>query len=81
MPEKPPERAYEFNEDPLYRELQAADADVDRLMSQLDEMLNGASDRAEAEQRATRELVPSIEQARERAREALARWLVSIRRG
>lgn len=62
----------------LYLELQAADAEVDRLMQELDEYLAGSADRAEAERRAVETIIPEINAARARANAALDRWLEAI---
>ncbi len=65
--------------DSSYARLQAADAEEDRLMRELDEFLAAAPNRAEAERQAMRDLIPAIETARARAREAFEEWTRHVR--
>ena len=81
MVERPEQRA-EIDPAGLekFRELTAAEDDVERILREIDELLrSGKADRLQLEEQVLREHAPRLEQAAKKSREALEAWLTYVK--
>ncbi|MEK7146839.1 MAG: hypothetical protein AAB772_01135 [Patescibacteria group bacterium] len=71
--------ASENLEDQKHRELQAAMDEEDRVMAEIDKVLSGTPDRAEAEKIVLEKWAPLMDEAMKKSGEALRAWLDTMR--
>ncbi len=69
----------EILEDQKHKELQAAMAEEDRIMKEIDNVFAITSDRMEAEKIVLEKLAPSMDEAMKKSSEALKVWLDTMR--
>ena len=66
-------------EDQKYKEMRAAEDEVDRIMKEIDNVLTNTPDRAEAEKIVLEKWAPLEDEAMKKSREAFNVWLDAIK--
>lgn len=83
MPQEKKEQEKEIQEQQIelqrYREVQAAMDEQDRIMQKIENILEHAADRSQAEKVIIEEWVPRMQDAQQAASEALEAWHASMK--